>query len=355
MTLIFSSQILRDYATSMLADAGMEADDASTVAASLVHANLRGVDSHGVTRLPIYLERLRRGLVKARPTVQIVSESGGVLVIDGDNGMGAVVMSRALDLAFERLPTARSMSVAVRNSNHYGSGAYYAHEAASRGAGMFLYGNAPATVAPWGGTSRFLGTNPYTFAVPTGSREPLILDMATSVVARGKIILAAQRDEEIPPGWALDGAGAPTTDPQEALAGSVLPFGGAKGYGIALMVEVMAGVLSGAQMGPAIGDLYAELDRPQELGLFFTLLDIDAFLPLHQFTSRMDHLIDQLKSSSSAGTNEVLVPGEVEARTAERRAHSGVPLSGDVVAALDDLAAPGAPPLSHLATDAASA
>jgi LDH2 family malate/lactate/ureidoglycolate dehydrogenase len=352
---VFTALTLRGYVARTLVTAGLPPADADVVAESLVYANLRGVDSHGVTRVPIYVERLRRGIVRARPEIDIVSESGGALLVDGGNGMGAVVMSRALDIALERLPTARSLSVAVRNSNHYGSGAFYAAHAASKGAAMFLYGNAPATMAAWGGTSRLLGTNPYTFAVPMARDESLVLDMATSVVARGKIILAAQRDEEIPLGWAIDHNGTPTTAAKQALAGSVLPFGGPKGYGIALMVEVMAGVLAGAQVGPEIGDLYDELERPQGVGAFFSLIDISTFMPLETFTRRIESLIEQLKATGSTEPGgEVLFPGEIEARTSRRRAHEGIPLPDHVVASLDELAPDDAAPLSHLGADTTS-
>lgn len=356
MNHIFAPHVLRSYVEGALAGEGLPSYDAGVVAESLVYANLRGVDSHGVTRVPIYVERLRQGIVEARPEIEIVSEQGGALLLSGGNGMGAVVMSRALDIALERLPMARSLSVAVRNSNHYGTGAFYAARAAANGAAMFLYGNAPATMAAWGGTSRLLGTNPYTFAVPTGRDESLVLDMATSVVARGKIIQAAQGDEEIPLGWALDLNGTPTTTAKQALAGSVLPFGGPKGYGIALMVEVMAGVLAGAQVGPEIGDLYDELERPQGVGAFFNLVDISALMPVEEFTRRIESLISQVKSTGSKEQgSEVLFPGEIEARTSQRRARDGIPLPDHVVAALDELAPDGTAPLSHLGADANTA
>jgi LDH2 family malate/lactate/ureidoglycolate dehydrogenase len=258
--------------------------------------------------------------------------------------MGAVVTTRAMVMALERLQDVHSVSVAVRNSNHYSSGAYYMTPALDRGAVGFLYANAPSTTAAWGGVRRFLGTNPYTFAAPAGRHGSLVLDKATSVVARGKIILAAQRGEDIPAGWAVDALGMPTTDAGAALEGAVLPFGGPKGYGIAMMIEVLAGVLSGANIGPAVGDLYDNLDEPQGVGSFIHLVDVSAFLPREQFLERIESFIDAIKATASPENgSEVLVPGELEARTAALRSRDGVPLSADVLEALDRVAPPGLP------------
>lgn len=329
---------LRDYCAGIFVDVGIAAADAALVADSLVEANLRGVDSHGVSRIPIYIDRIRRGTTNRAPDVRVVSEHGGALLIDGDNGLGQVVTQRAVELAFDRLPTHRVVSVGIRNSNHYGSGAYFARRAAERGAAVFLYGNAPSTMVAWGGRDRFLGTNPYTFAVPAGDRAPIVLDMATSVVARGKIILNSQLGQGIPEGWAVDAAGRPTTDPAAALEGSVLPFGGPKGYGIALMIEIMAAVLSGASVGPQVGDLYDELERPQGVGAFLSLTDITAFQPSVSFGERMSGMIDAIKLTAAEGA-EVLVPGELEERIAATRSRDGLPIPPAVAAALEEVAA----------------
>lgn len=324
---------LEEYSAAILQKAGLPEDDAVLVATSLVDANLRGIDSHGVTRIPIYVERLRLGLVNPHPNISVLSESGGSLQIDGDNGMGQVVLARSLDIGLDRMSEMKTVSVAVRNSNHYGAGAFFAKRAIAQNAALFLYGNASSTMSAWGGRDRYLGTNPYTFGIPAGSQEPMILDMATSVVARGKIILAAQLGEPIPEGWAVDPDGEPTTDAQSALDGSVLPFGGPKGYGIALMVEVMAGILSGASSGPDVGDLYDHLDRPQRAGAFFTLLDIGAFLRPDQFESRMATLFSGLAQSAPPG-GEVMVPGEPEARNARRHEEQGLVIPAVVAAKL---------------------
>lgn len=353
MNVTVHSAELRQHGAAILSAAGLPDDDADVVAGSLVDANLRGIDSHGVTRIPVYVERLQRGLVNPRPDIRVLSESGAALVVDGDNGMGAVVTARAVAIALDRVRDARSVSIAIRNSNHYASGAFYLKPVLECGAAGFLYSNAPSTMAAWGGTRRYLGTNPYTFAVPAGRHGSVVLDMATSVVARGKVILAAQRGEPIPEGWAVDANGTPTTDAQAALEGSVLPFGGPKGYGIAMMVEVMAGVLSGANIGPGVGDLYENMTDPQGVGAFLQVIDISAFLPYDQFLQRIDGFLDDIKATGSPEQGrEVLVPGEIEARTAEVREREGIPLSPDVVSALAAVAPAGLSPLGKSSVSA---
>ncbi|WP_043540286.1 Ldh family oxidoreductase [Salinarimonas rosea] len=339
--LLCPPSVLVEHCSAILRHNGLPPDHARTVAESLVHANLRGVDSHGVSRLPIYVERLQLGLVERNPDVRVIEDRGAILLLDGGNGMGHVVTAHAVDLALERLQAHGTVSVGIRNSNHYASGAYYVERAAARDAIAFLYGNAPPTMAAWGGVDPYLGTNPYTFAVPTGRHAPIVLDMATSVVARGKIIQAAARGVSIPQGWANDALGRPTTDAEAALDGSVLPFGGPKGYGIALMIDIMAGVLTGAGFGPRVGDLYRELGRPQECGAFLQLTHSGAFQPVSTFKERIDAMIEEIKSGQRAsGVEEILVPGEIEARTAARRKCAGIPMPSTLLDELDGIGAP---------------
>ncbi len=336
--IVCTAEQLRVFGTQLLNAHGLPQQAAETVASCLVHANLRGVDSHGVARLPIYAKRLRQDLVNRTPRISIVKDSGAALLVDGDNGMGAVVTMCALELGLERLEAHASVSIAIRNSNHYGAGSFYAAQAVERNVAIWLYSNAPPTMAPWGGTRRYLGTNPYTFGAPAGKHDPIILDMATSVTARGKIILAADRDEAIPEGWAISVDGAPTTDAQAALAGSVLPFGGPKGYGIALMIEIASGILSGAGFGPRVGDLYEDFSKPQNVASFMQLTRIEAFMPEEEFSRRMELLISEIKASQPAqGIEEILVPGELEARTAQKRQQEGIPLAGNTYDALQKL------------------
>ncbi len=334
----FRADALRDFCEEVFVSYGLGREDARLVADSLVQANLRGVDSHGVTRVGIYAKRLERGLINPRPNVEVVRESAATLLLDGDNGMGQIVGVRALELGLNKAKENGSVSVGVRHSNHFGAAAYYVQRAVNRDLVAFIYSNAPPTMAPWGGVEPYIGTNPYAFGVPTGKYEPIIIDMATSIVARGKIILAARRGESIPKEWAIDKKGNPTTDAKEALQGSVLPFGGPKGYALSLMIDIMAGVLTGAGFGPRIKSLYENFEEPQNVGMFFQLIDIASFSEVKAFKERIDLMIKEIKSSRKAsGTEEILLPGEPEHRTKKKRLAHGIPLGEETLRELEEV------------------
>ncbi len=329
---------LRSFSEECLEACGMLRENARVVSDSLVKANLRGVDSHGVTRLGIYVKRLKMGLVNPNPDVRAVSESAATLLVDGDNGPGQVVGIRALELGLEKVGRGGGVSVGVRRSNHFGTGAYYVQRAVEADVISFAYSNAPPSMAPWGGVEPYIGTNPYAYGVPAGRHEPIIFDMATSVVARGKIILAAKKGEVIPEGWAIDREGLPTTDAQAALEGCVLPFGGPKGYAISLMIDIMSGVLTGAGFGPRVRNLYKDFENPQNVGAFFHLLDVERFMPVEEFKGRIDRMIDEIKAVRRArGVEEIFVPGEIEHRIEQQRLASGIPLGAETVAELREV------------------
>ena len=314
---------------------GLPRPDAAHVAACLITAELRGIESHGLTRVPIYAKRLRLGIVQPRPRVRVTRTGPSTACVDGDNGMGAVVGSVAIRQAMELAEATGVGWVVVRNSNHFGVAAYYVLQALENRYIALMASNAPPTMAPWGGRLPLLGTNPIAVGVPCGRHPDLLLDMASSVVARGKIILAAQRRERIPPTWALDPEGRPTTDPEAALQGCVLPFGGPKGSGIALLVDVLCGVLSGARFGREVGNLYEEFRQPQDLGHLAVVVDVRRFMPLEAFLERVDRLIDDLKRCPPAeGHSEVLMPGELEHRLTRRRLEEGIPIAADVLCQL---------------------
>lgn len=307
-------------------------NDARTVAECLVEADLKGVSSHGIVRLPVYARRLMAGLIDPQPGIRVVAGHGGPLRgVDGGNGLGPVVglfgMQQAIEAAAEF-----GVGVAfVRNSNHFGSAGYYVERALDRGFIAVASSNAPPNMAPWGGKERFLGTNPLAVGVPSRRWRPLLLDMATSVVARGKIILAAQRGEPIPLGWAIDPDGNPTTDPKAALLGAVLPFGGPKGSAISLLLDVFSGVLSGANYGRHLRTLEDTTNR-QNLGHFFLAIDPVWLMPIDEFYERIDDLIGQLKSTPPApGFEKVLAPGEIEYTNLERARATGIELEDEVL------------------------
>jgi len=335
---VFRADPLRSFCQEVFVACGMAREDAFIVADGLVQSNLRGVDSHGVTRVGIYAKRLKMGLVNPHPDVKIVRESDATLLVDGDNGMGQVVGVRALELGLEKVKQSGGAYVGVRRSNHYGAGAYYVQRAVAQDVVAFAYSNAPPTMAPWGGVDPYVGTNPYAFGVPAGGYPPIIVDMATSIVARGKIILAAERGESIPEGWAIDKHGNSTTDAQEALQGSVLPFGGPKGYALSLMIDIMAGALTGAGFGPRVNSLYDNFNEPQDVGAFFKLIDIGQFADPPAFKANIDRIIEEIKSSRRAeGTEEIFLPGEIEFRMEQERKASGVPVGAQTVAELREV------------------
>ena len=335
---MFQADSLRSFCEEIFVSCGMAPEDAFIVADGLVRSNLRGVDSHGVTRVGIYAKRLKMGLVNPRPEVKIVRESAATLLVDGDNGMGQVVGVRALELGLEKVKQSGGVYVGVRRSNHYGTGAYYVQRAVAHDVVAFAYSNAPPTMAPWGGIDPYVGTNPYAFGVPAGGHPPIILDMATSIVARGKIILAAERGESIPEGWAIDEHGNQTTDAQEALQGSVLPFGGPKGYALSLMIDIMSGALTGAGFGPRVNSLYDNFEEPQDVGAFFQLIDIGQFADPDAFKANIDRMVEEIKSSRRApGTEEIFLPGEIEFRMEQERLASGIPVGATTVAELREV------------------
>ncbi|WP_176791467.1 Ldh family oxidoreductase [Thalassobacillus cyri] len=331
MSLNVSSEHLRDFVYDIFKTAGLSDEDSYTVADSLVAANLRGVDSHGVTRVPIYMKRLKEGAINPTPDIKIMQESDGVLLVDGDDGMGQIVSREAMRLGIAKAKKSGGVHIGVTRSSHFGAGAYFVKRGVEEDLITFAMSNAPSTMAPWGGIQPYFGTNPYAYGVPAGRYDPIILDMATSVVARGKIIMAAQNGQDIPEGWAIDQNGKPTTNSQDALDGSVLPFGGPKGYGISLMIDIMSGVLTGAGFGPHINNIYGDYDQPQNVGHFFQLIDVQQFMPAQMYKQRIDQMIEEIKSSPAAeGVEEVLVPGEIENRTEKTRLENGIDLGEDV-------------------------
>ena len=329
------AEILLRETTRLFRGYDLPPDAAACVAEALVEADLRGIHSHGVTRVPIYTERLARGLFNPRPDVLVERKASAVAAVDGDNGMGAVVGRRAVGAATEVALEAGCAVVGVRNSNHFGIAALYAEQLVARGFIALVCSNAPPTMAPYGGRSALFGTNPLAFGVPTPGDSPILADMATSIVARGKIILAQQRGEEIPFGWALDPDGRPTRNPEAALKGVVLPFGEAKGSAIALLIDILAAVMTGADFGTDLPDFYNDLDRPANLGHFLLAIDPARFGERDRFLKRLGRYIAMIGDCPPAeGFERVQLPGDIEARRRQAHLSSGVPLSQDILLGL---------------------
>lgn len=315
---------------------GMSPEHAAILANNLVEGELHGLGSHGVSRLlPIYVRRLQQGGMNPRPNVRVVSRNKTTGVVEGDDGPGAIVGQRAMDLVLEMAREHGSGWVAARNSSHFGAAFLYARRALPEGMIGLSTTAAIPMVLPYGGRAPALGTNPICVAVPGGERGDLILDMATSVVARGKVQLAVLEHKDIPLGWAVDREGRPTTSAVEGARGYLLPLGGYKGYGLAAVAEVFSSVLSGAAIGAQIGAMFTDLDTPQRMGHFFGALDVAGFMPPDEFRRRMDELVAYLKSAPlQEGVEEILIPGEPEARKAAEYRAAGIPLAEDVLAAI---------------------
>jgi LDH2 family malate/lactate/ureidoglycolate dehydrogenase len=335
---IYDWKKLKHFCSEVFVKAGVDKEKADIVADSLIQADLRGVESHGVVRTKVYLERIEKNMIDPSSMVEIESESDATALINGKNNFGSVVGSKALEVAIGKAKEKGAGIVGVKGSNHFGTGAYYALKAIEQDMILLVMSNASQTMPPTGGIRPFIGTNPLAVGVPAGKEIPFILDMATSVVARGKIIVAAQRDESIPEGWALDKHGTPTTDANEALEGSVLPIGGPKGYAISMFIDILSGVLTGAGFGKYVNNMYENWIEPQNVGHFFLAIDIKRFIPIDVFKERMDLYIKEIKAEpKGVGVKEIFIPGEIEHKRANDRKESGIELSIKVVQELDEI------------------
>ena len=307
---------------------GLPEQDAATVARCLVHADLRGVDTHGIARLPGYLDRVRRGLINARPDLKPERVTPAAAALDGQDAFGFVVGMRAIE---EAMAMAREIGVgivAARRSTHFGMAASYVLPAIEAGFIAMVFSNASPAMPPWGGKDGLLGTNPFCVGVPGGKHGPFLLDMSPAVAARGKIRRAERRGETIPLGYALDKNGRPTTDPSAALGGVVLPIGGYKGSGLSMMMDIFGGVLSGAAFAGNVADQYKVYHRPQDVGHFFLAMRPNLFVTEDDFRARMDTLIERVRAVPKAdGFSEILIAGEPEMRLEAKHRKSGIPYS----------------------------
>ncbi|WP_327693198.1 Ldh family oxidoreductase [Streptomyces sp. NBC_00459] len=336
---------LLEFATAATEAHGVPPADARLLADTLVTAELWGHPSHGMLRLPWYLDRLASGATTAVAAPQTVSDNGAVLVVDGHDGLGQVLTDRAVTWGVERARLHGISAVAVRNSGHFGTAAYFTRKAAEEGCVALLATNASPAMAPWGGTEKRVGTNPWSIAAPGGRHGTVVMDIANTAVARGKIYHAKERGEPIPKGWAADADGVPTTDPRRAVEGLILPMAGHKGYAISFMFDVLAGVLTGSAFGSAVVGPYQPTGR-SGVGHLLICVDIASMADPDEFGARMEALVEETKSTPVApGTAEVFVPGEPEVRTAERLRREGITVADDTWAALAHIADTTAVPL----------
>lgn len=323
--------------------AGMSGEDVARFVDGLVEADLRGHWSHGVVRVPPYVRALAAGVVNPAPRVAAVREFGATALLDGDNGHGVVVGQIAADRAAELARDHGVGVVAVRNSNHTGMLATHVLRAARLNMIGYFTSNGPAIMAPHGGRVPRLGNAPFAYAIPRRTGDPIVLDMASSQVARGKVRMHADRGEPIPEGWAIDERGLPTTDASAAMRGSVVPMAGYKGYGIALVSEILASVLPGARLSVEMPRAFLEAGSSMldswGAGHLAMAINVEAIADPLEFTTEVDRLVTYMRETPPAeGAGGVLVPGEPEWSTRRHRIRNGIPLNATVVSQLDAFA-----------------
>ena len=319
---------------------GLPDADAATVADLMAEADLQGSDGHGVSRLPQYARRIRAGGFNTRPNIQVVREHAGTALINGDNGMGHLVMKRAAAMAIEKARTTGIGWVSSQFSNHAGPASLYASMPLAHDMiGLyFAVGNANH-LPPWGGIDMLLSTNPLAIAVPALEEPPLVLDMATTVAAYGKVKVAAQQGKTMPEGWMIDRQGRPLTDPNRSDDGFLLPIGGYKGAAMSLMFGLLAGTLNGAANGEDVVDFNKDDTTPTNTGQAICVLDIKRFAEPATFKRQVDAVIRQLHGSALLpGFDRIRLPGEDRAQRIAERTKSGIPIPGSLKAALDKMA-----------------
>lgn len=328
---------LREVSVQILKGLNATQDEAELVADCLVRAEMRGIDTHGVHFLKLLSDRIDARMIHIPTPLKVIREDHTTAILDGGNGLGQVAAHRAMKMSIQKARDFGMGITLVRNTNHIGILAFYTPMAAEEGMVGIVMSNSAPSMSPWGGAEPFLGTNPISIAIPGGPDGPLVLDMSSSVVARGKIRRAQRMKESIPLGWALDETGSPTTDPVEALKGSLLPIGGPKGYGLALMIDVLAGLLSGSQYGPEVKTFHQPLG-PTGIGVFTMAIDIERFMPLHQFRSLMTSYAGSIKKTKKVkNISQIYLPGEIELEKEKKSITEGIELDSTVVKSLNGL------------------
>lgn len=335
---VVSVTILRQFVVQVLLKAGVPAADGEIVADNLLKADLWGVGTHGISRFPRYLMRIKNGTIKSQPNITINKLWPALLAVDGDNGLGSVVAVRALEAAMDTADTFGLCAVGVRSSNHFGTAGFYCDMAAKRNYLAIVLTNALSATPPWGGKEAYLGTNPIAIGFPRLKKRPVVIDLATSIVARGKIIAAAKQGLAIPEGWALDKEGRPTTNAEAALLGMILPMAGPKGYALALAVDHLSGVLTGAAFGQDVAS-YVGTHNQADVGHLIIVIKIDGFIGMDDYYERTDKFCEEIKAvEKAAGVNEIYLPGEREQILEQRLLIEGIAIPTKLLEELQGIA-----------------
>ncbi|MFL5506544.1 MAG: Ldh family oxidoreductase [Gemmatimonadales bacterium] len=336
-----SFEALRDFAAAAFERVGLRPRDALAVAELIAEAELQGSEGHGIMRMPHYVRRIRAGGVNVAPNIRVVEERAAMALVDGDNGMGHLVMKRAAEVAIDKARTAGSAWVGTRWSNHAGPASLYARMPLAEGMiGLYLAVGSANHLPPWGGLDMLLSTNPISVAIPTLEEPPVVLDMATTVAAMGKVKTKMQRGEPLPEGWMVDREGKPLTDSKRGFEGLLLPIGGYKGYGLSLIFGLLAGTLNGAAMGKDVVDFNVDDTTHTNTGQAILAIDPAAFGDPTEFRRRVDSLVRDLRASERMpGVERIWMPGEQShAKRVEGRSR-GIPIVPALRASLDKLAA----------------
>lgn len=336
-------KVLSDFSAEVFMYFGVNEDDAIQAADVLSKADVRGIDSHGVARLRTYVDMFRIGRINPKPNIKIVRERKSVATVDGDSGLGLVVGPKANEIAMDKASQFGSGWVSVCNTNHYGIASYYPLKALEHNLIGWSMTNSSRVVVPLGGAERRLGTNPIAIAFPGYKNPPIVIDLATSVVAFGKVEIANRQKKSIPPGWIIDEHGNSSSNPEDIYKGGLLPLGGTremgghKGYCLSAMVDILSCVLSGANWGPFAPPFALFEEVPTQsvgkgIGHFFGAMDIDGFEDIEVFKKRIDHWIEVFRNTKPAsGHDAVLIPGDPEHEQEKIRTVSGVPVIDAVV------------------------
>jgi LDH2 family malate/lactate/ureidoglycolate dehydrogenase len=331
---------LRQFTQLVFEKAGMRATDAELLADHLIWADLRGIAWLGVNKIPQYLDRLRAGVTSATAEPAVLGSREGFLAVDGNHAFGQVVCYHAMNLVIEKARAAGIGAAVVRNTTSAGALGYFAMMAAEEKMIGLAINNSPPLQPAWGGTEKVVGNQAFAVASPAGQHPPLLLDMATSAVTHARIHDYRQRGEPLPEGVALTADGEPTTDPAAALAGMLLPMGGHRGFGLALMWEILTGVLAGGARFSTDVAWPNAFNRPQDVSVFLLAVDPTASLPYETFLARVDDVIDRVHATKPApGVDRVTVPGERSDETRARHSVDGIPVPADLLATLRELGA----------------
>ncbi len=331
----------KQYVQEVFAKLGMPYEDTLIAAEYIVRADLVGADGHGLFRMPQYVQRFLQGGMNINAKIKTIKDSGPMALLDGDNGLGHLVMVRSTEMAIQKAKEFGIGWVGSNNGNHSGAGAHYVNRIADEGlVGIYLAVGSANHMAPTGGSSRLLSTNPIAFGVPAGPGKPhVILDMATTVTAFGKIKVKAQKNEAMPVGWMIDQQGQPITDPKKAAEGTLLPIGDHKGYGLALMIGMLAGCMNGGAMGSNVVDFNKDSSTIANTGQTMIAINPDFFMGQDYFLSEVGRVIDELHASKTLpGVDRIRVPGEGAKATEEKRSQEGIPLAPELRAALNECA-----------------